>query len=154
MGGEQESRKEGMKIPSFFQCIGEHMFGECMFAQEYMNSHSYEQPFIYTRDEYSYMYIQCIFWPYSYQKRQRFFPYVKHKEKKLALLCKVCYNMAKPKERRYLPCITMHPLHHFTTLKHPLIMSMYAVCACAIPTIALLTGRAQGVAVASWAGNC
>ena len=98
-----------------------------------MNSHSYEQSFIYTRDEYSYMYIQCIFWPYSYQKRQKFFPYVKHKEKKLALLCKVCYNRAKPKERRYLPCITMHPLHHFTTLKRSPTMSMCAVCACAVP---------------------
>lgn len=32
MGGEQKDRKEGMKIPSFFQCIGERMFGERMFA--------------------------------------------------------------------------------------------------------------------------
>ena len=118
-----------------------------------MNSYSYEQLFIYTRDEYSYMYIQCIFWPYSYQKRQRFFPYVKHKEKKLALLCKVCYNKAKPIERRYLPCITMHPLHHFTTLKRSPTMSMRAVSAYASLAIALLTGRARGVAVASWAGS-
>lgn len=129
-----------------------HLF---IWIYKHINNHSYEQPFIHTMDAYSYMYIQCTFWPYSYQKRQKFFPYVKHKEEKLAHLCILCYNKAKPKERRSDPCITMHPLHHFTTLKRPPpTMSICAVCACATPTIALLTGRAQGVTVASWAGSC